>query len=86
MAPEINGNLKKLKGRIVTEVTRQRCKEANRTRMRPVLQYSPNGELIAEYESMNEAARQLNLTQSLIWKVTNNKGETAGGFVWRYKE
>ncbi len=53
---------------------------------KPVLQFTLKGKLIAEYESMGEVQRKLNIRQSGISKVCHNKGETAGGYIWMFAE
>lgn len=42
-----------------------------------------NGEVIAEYESMSEAARQTGCNQSHISAVCRGKRKSTGGFQWR---
>ena len=43
-------------------------------------------EIIAEYASMAEAGRQLNINQGNISNCCLHRCKTAGGFKWRYKE
>lgn len=52
---------------------------------RPILQYDLNMNLIAEYESANKAARELNIRQGLITSACQRKG-SSHGFKWRYKD
>lgn len=60
---------------------------ARHARSKPVLQYSLDGELIAEFESGNLAAKELGLQQSSIANCCNGKPgyKTHKGFIWRYK-
>lgn len=53
-----------------------------------VLQYSLDGKLLAEYYSVREAARQLNIAHNNIVSCCLNRygSKTAGGFKWRYSE
>ena len=53
---------------------------------RKVGQYDLNGNLIKVWISQTEAARQLGIHQSNIYKVCSGKRETAGGFKWQYTE
>jgi len=54
---------------------------------RIVLQYDKNGKLIKEWPSTKEAAKVLNLHQSLISLTALGRKyrKTTGGFVWKYK-
>ena len=51
-----------------------------------ILQFSKNGEFIAEYPSTMEAERQTGCHQQNICKCCKGKRKSAGGFIWRYKE
>lgn len=50
-----------------------------------VIQYTKNGEYVAEYPSAKEAWRQTGISDTTIGLVCKGKGKTAGGFIWRYK-
>lgn len=66
---------------------RQHMKDAvTKTRGRPVLQYSEEGELIAEYCSIGEAWRKTKTSREHIGEVCKGKRKTAGGHMWKYKE
>ena len=51
-----------------------------------VLQFSKNGEFIAEYQSIIEAERQTGCHQSLICECCKGKRKSTGGYIWKYKE
>ena len=51
-----------------------------------ILQFSKDGELIAEYSSIHEAERQTGCNQGNICRCCKGKRKSAGGFIWRYKE
>ena len=51
-----------------------------------ILQFSKNGEFIAEYPSIHEAERQTGCYQQNICKCCKGKRKSAGGFIWKYKE
>lgn len=54
---------------------------------KPVLQFSKNGQFVAEYPSISEASKQTGIHISNIShhiKDSNNR-KSAGGFIWRYK-
>ena len=52
-----------------------------------VLQIDKNtDEIIKEFSSLKEASEQTHITKSIICRVCNGKGKTAGGFKWKYKK
>jgi hypothetical protein len=51
----------------------------------PVIQYSTDGNKIAEFSSLKKASKQTNIVRSNISLCCLNKHNTAGGYVWRYK-
>lgn len=53
---------------------------------RPVLKYSLDGKLLAEYYSAMEAGRANGCRQSGISECCNGKQKTAYGYIWKYKE
>ena len=53
---------------------------------RPILQLSPDGELIAEYGSVQEAADSLGILACNIIHNAKGEGKTYKGYKWRYKK
>ena len=51
-----------------------------------ILQFSKDGELIAEYSSIHEAERQTGCNQGNICNCCKGRLKTCGGYIWRYKE
>ena len=51
-----------------------------------ILQFSKNGEFIAEYPSTGEAERQTGCYHGNICNCCKGNRKSAGGFIWRYKE
>lgn len=51
---------------------------------KPVNQYDLQWNLVAIYESLNEASRQTGVNQGNISAVCLGRYKTAGGFRWRY--
>ena len=51
-----------------------------------ILQFSKDGELIAEYPSTREAERHTGCNQGSICKCCKGRLKTCGGFIWKYKE
>lgn len=52
---------------------------------RPVIQYNLENEFIAEYQSLNEAARQTICNQGNIYSVCRGIRNQTRGFKWKYK-
>lgn len=55
---------------------------------KPVLQYTLDGQFVAEYPSIREASRQTGICSSGIYNCCkgNKRYSHAGGYVWFYKE
>lgn len=55
--------------------------------MKPVLQYTLDGQFVAEYPSAKEAERQTGIYNSNISGCCKNKYgcKSAGGYIWKYK-
>ena len=51
-----------------------------------ILQFSKNGEFIAEYPSTKEASRQTGCYHGNICKCCRGRLKTCGGYIWKYKE
>lgn len=77
-------------GKHLSEETRKKISEARTGKIyastKSIIQYSKDGEFIAEYNSVMEASRQIGCDNSSISKCCNGKRKTAGGFIWKYKE
>ena len=52
---------------------------------KPLIQYSANGDKIAEFYSGGDAERKTGVSRYKISLVANGLRNTAGGFVWRFK-
>ena len=65
---------------------RENCgKIAGKKRSKPILQFTKDGKFIKEWPSASEAERQLRIAQPNICKCCQGKSNTAGGFIWKYK-
>lgn len=51
-----------------------------------VLQFSKDGKLLNEFDSLKTASEKLNIPKSSISYCCKRRYKTAGGFVWRYKK
>ena len=71
-------------GKHHSEESKNRIRE--NTPSKPVLQYSMNGEFIAEYPSTREAERQTGCSHGNICACCKGKHKTCGGYIWKYKE
>ena len=77
-------------GIIFTEEHRKKMSQANKGKIyaptKSVIQYSKDGEFIAEYSSIMEAERYTGCNNSIICKCCKGKRKSAGGYIWKYKE
>lgn len=64
------------------------CRHCNcgRELKKAVQQYTKDGVLVAEYESLNEASRRTKIHCPSISLCCNNKQKTAGGYLWKFKD
>lgn len=53
---------------------------------RAVLQVDEDGNIVAEYPSLSEAARAVGASVPNIWKVLNRRSISCKGYFWWYKE
>lgn len=53
---------------------------------RPVLQFTKDGVLVGEYESMYDAYKQTGVDFSSISACCLGKYKSAGNFIWKYKQ
>ena len=67
-----------------TEESKKKISEA--MRVNRILQFSKEGEFIAEYPSLVEAERQTGCNRGNICLCCKGKYKTCGGFIWKYKE
>lgn len=68
-----------------TAIERAAKKRINGKKSKPVLQYGLQDNLIKEYPSIHQAARETGFNQGHISECCNGKRKTAHGFKWRYK-
>lgn len=78
-------------GKIVTEARKAYWEsgQIGATRKKPVLQYTKDGEFIAEYSGVNEASRTLGIAVSTLsnaLKCKNIVGSKVNPYIWVYKE
>jgi group I intron endonuclease len=78
-------------GKIVTEARKAYWKsgQIGATRKKPVLQYTKDGEFIAEYSGVNEASRTLGIAVSTLSNALKRKnivGSKVNPYIWVYKE
>lgn len=63
-----------------------RNKNNSKNKEKPVLQFTLDGEFVAEYKSVAEAGRQTGIKAALISRICIGRRKSTGGFKWRYKE
>ena len=77
-------------GITLSEEHKRKMSEAHKGKIyantKPILQFSKNGELIAEYSSLIEASRQIGCSAPNICSCCKGERKSAGGFIWKYKK
>ena len=56
-----------------------------RSNEKPILQYDKSGNFIREWQSIKNASESLNINDGSISGCCSGKQNSAGGFVWKYK-
>jgi hypothetical protein len=64
----------------------ERARMAQQHRAKAVIQLDCDGHQVAEYVSVREASRAMNVSSSLICRCLKGKLKKTAGFIWRYKE
>ena len=80
------------KGKHMSEETRQKMSKSHKGKYigkmnhnsKPVLQYTKDGELIREWNSMMDVQRELGICNQNIYACCKGKLKSAGGYIWRY--
>ena len=77
-------------GKHHSEDTKRKMSEAHKEKIyantKPILQFSKDGEFIAEYPSIMEASRQTGCNNSHIGSCCKGERKSTGGYIWKYKE
>ena len=75
-------------GKHLSEEHKENIRQAKRniaTKIIPILQYTLDGEFVAEYDSISNAARTMNCDESAICKCCRGKRNHVRHFKWKYK-
>ena len=90
ISESMTGEKNPLYGKHHSEDTKRKMSEAHKEKIyaniKPILQCSKNGELIAEYSSLTEASRQTGCNNSHIGSCCKGNRKSCGGFIWKYKK
>ena len=84
ISESMSGEKNPMYGKHHSEESKKKIRENNPSK--PVLQFSKDGEFIAEYPSTHEAGRQTGCNQQSICACCNGKRKSCGGFIWKYKK
>ena len=81
---DFSGEKHPMFGKHHSEESKKKIRENNPSK--PVLQFSKDGELIAEYLSTREAERQTGCNHGSICACCKGKLKSTGGYIWKYKK
>jgi hypothetical protein len=86
----ISNNLAKLEQKTQIQNKILELAEKNRTFIqspyrKSIVQYTPTGDKIAEFISITQASKTLNIDPRLICNVCKGRRNLAGGFIWKYQ-
>ena len=83
IAEAMTGEKHPFYGKHHSEKTKKKIRE--NTPSKPIIQFSKDGEFIAEYSSLMEAEHQTGCYHGNICKCCKGKLKSIGGYIWRYK-
>lgn len=88
ISESLKGNIPWNKGVNMSEEQKKKLSEShtNGKLSKPVLQYTLDGEFVAEYPSTMEVKRHFLKNSNHITEVCNNKRKSAYGYLWKYKK
>lgn len=75
----------KMKAINSTKEYRKKQIESAKDKSKQIIQFSINGDFIKEYNSISEAAKELNIDKTCISRNCNGKYKTAFGYIWKFK-
>lgn len=67
------------------KASQEKRDKISKSKFKMVLQYSVSGEFIKEFNSINEAAKEINSAAASISSVLSGKNKTIKGFIFKYK-
>ena len=79
---DFSGENNPLFGKHHSEETKKKMRE--NTPSESVIQFSKDGEFIAEFPSIHEASRQTGCHYQLICKCCKGTRKSTGGYIWKY--
>ena len=65
---------------------KKHTQEVLEKKYKPVLQFSKQGEYMAEYKSIKEAAITVNISETHLVSALRGRSKTAAGYIWKYKQ
>lgn len=72
------------RGKHHSEEWKQKISDSHKKK--PVLQYTKDGEFVAEYFSCKEAHKQTGISYQSICSAACGSKKNAGGYIWKHKE
>ena len=58
---------------------------SSKKRSKSIIQFDRQGNFIAEFDSLSDASKQLNINKGNISSALKGRIKTAGGYIWKYK-
>lgn len=82
---KLNNSIENLKWGTLADIARIANERPSR-HLRPVLQFTIDGELIKRYESPYDVAEEIGRPSNLIKRACSGMTKTVHGFVWKYED
>lgn len=67
-------------------IRNNRVQKKEKKEVKAVMQFSGDGQFIAEHASLSQAARATGIAKFCVWATCNGEQKTAGGFKFMFKE
>lgn len=81
----IKGNLCYSNETTIIVTARENIDEVNKKNNKTVLQYTKTGELVAKYNSLQEASDAIGISKNNLSYVCHGGRKTAKGYIWKYE-
>ena len=73
------------RGRKMSDACKERMTAANEKRKKPIIQYTSNGEFVAQYDSMREMERVTGFKRAAVKANADGVSTQSYGFIWKYE-
>ena len=77
---------KKMRDAMLSQIENGSRRHIASTKSKTVYQYSLDGKYIRSYDTIKDALEQTNGSRAGIYRCCNGKGNSSGGYLWKYEK